>query len=106
VRLVPCLPTPSLLGALGAGPLLGALRHAFEHPGLATRSCAVDAFVQMYNVLGDALRPFLVDFSPRLLKLITIYVSRRQRTGGEGGSWAATGGQSSTSPAVRTLFVR
>ncbi|CAM9618525.1 unnamed protein product, partial [Choristocarpus tenellus] len=76
VRLVPMLSSPILLGGLGAGMLVSALESAFLHQEMVARRCAVLAIVGMYEVLGDALRPFLANFPPVWLKLITIYVGK------------------------------
>ncbi|CAM9099879.1 unnamed protein product, partial [Phaeothamnion confervicola] len=72
------LPSPCLLEALRATALLPALEAALLDPAdLLVRQLAVRAVVEMYQVLGEALLPFLVRMPKPRLKLITIYIEKR-----------------------------
>eukprot|EP00903_Cladosiphon_okamuranus_P018792 g17287.t1 len=76
--LTPRLSSPTLLRALGAGPLLTGLETALGGRDLEARKRAVLALVEMYQVLEEALLPFLANFPTTRLKLITMYIEQRR----------------------------
>eukprot|EP00752_Nemacystus_decipiens_P012648 g11203.t1 len=76
--LTPRLSSPALLGALSSGALLAGLETALDGRDLEARMRAVLALVEMYQVLEEALLPFLAKFPTGRLKLITMYIEQRR----------------------------
>ncbi|CAM9417422.1 unnamed protein product [Ectocarpus sp. 13 AM-2016] len=102
--LTPRLSSPGLLGALGAGPLLAGLEAALDGGDLEARKRAVLALVEMYQVLEEALLPFLANFPTNRLKLITMYIEqRRARDKLASGAAAAAGTGSASTPGFATV---
>ncbi|CAM9196819.1 unnamed protein product [Ectocarpus fasciculatus] len=98
--LTPRLSSPGLLGALGAGPLLAGLEAALGGGDLEARKRAVLALVEMYQVLEEALLPFLANFPTNRLKLITMYIEQRRARDklAAAAAAAAAGTEAATSP--------
>ncbi|CBJ26850.1 OSJNBb0002J11.18 [Ectocarpus siliculosus] len=102
--LTPRLSSPGLLGALGAGPLLAGLEAALGGGDLEARKRAVLALVEMYQVLEEALLPFLANFPTNRLKLITMYIEqRRARDKLAAAAAAAAGTGSASTPGFATV---
>jgi CLASP N terminal len=81
--LVPRLGSPALLAELNGAVLMSKIEGAFVEGDLSVRQLAVRALVEMYQVLGEALLPFIADMPRPRLKLITIYIEKRSKEGGK-----------------------
>jgi hypothetical protein len=80
--LLPHIPSPRLLSALEGG-LSRALEEAFsDQDDAAARQLAVRSFVEMYQVLGESLLPFMSAMPLQRRKLITIYLDKREKSSG------------------------
>ncbi|CAM9267704.1 unnamed protein product [Ectocarpus sp. 12 AP-2014] len=101
--LTPRLSSPGLLGALGAGPLLAGLEAALGGGDLEARKRAVLVLVEMYQVLEEALLPFLANFPTTRLKLITMYIEQRRARDKLASAAAAAGTGSASTPGFATV---
>ncbi|CAN0210355.1 unnamed protein product, partial [Ectocarpus sp. 8 AP-2014] len=101
--LTPRLSSPGLLGALGAGSLLAGLEAALGGGDLEARKRAVLALVEMYQVLEEALLPFLANFPTNRLKLITMYIEQRRARDKLAAAAAAAGTGSASTPGFATV---
>ncbi|CAM9859698.1 unnamed protein product [Ectocarpus sp. 6 AP-2014] len=103
--LTPRLSSPELLGVLGAGPLLAGLEAALGGGDLEARKRAVLALVEMYQVLEEALLPFLANFPTNRLKLITMYIEQRRARDklAAAAAAAAAGTGSASTPGFATV---
>jgi CLASP N terminal len=80
---VPRLGSPALLVELNGAVLMSKIEAAFVEGDLSVRQLAVRVLVEMYQVLGEALLPFIADMPRPRLKLITIYIEKRSKEGGK-----------------------
>ncbi|KAK9835750.1 hypothetical protein WJX74_007289 [Apatococcus lobatus] len=74
-RLVPKLAYPEVT----ATTILPALCSAFHHPSADVRKAVVFCLVEFWQKVGHSLTPAMSALTPPQLKLVTIYMNRRQR---------------------------
>jgi trimeric autotransporter adhesin len=80
---VPRLGSPALLAELNGAVLMSKIEGAFIEGDLGVRQLAVRVLVETYQVLGEALLPFIASMPRPRLKLITIYIEKRSKEGGK-----------------------
>lgn len=77
-----CMSHLSTSAALGAQQLLpsvvAAVLPQLSSATIDIRQAAVMVLVEAYALVGDALHPLLRDLTPAQLKLLTIYINKRE----------------------------